>query len=101
MLSISLQFSGGSEKLLDDRREVDIKLPIDADRPCTVEILLEWINKNLLKDCDRPEMLISKGTVRPGILVLINDIDWELLGGLETILSDDDTVSFISTLHGG
>ena len=38
---------------------------------------------------------------RPGILVLINDADWELEGELEYVLRDRDDVVFISTLHGG
>ena len=38
---------------------------------------------------------------RPGVLVLINDCDWELEGGLEYELESGDTVVFISTLHGG
>ncbi len=42
--------------------------------------------------------LISR---RPGILVLINDADWELEGELDYELKDKDEVVFISTLHGG
>jgi ubiquitin related modifier 1 len=38
---------------------------------------------------------------RPGILVLINDTDWELEGEGEYALKDGDEVVFISTLHGG
>ena len=38
---------------------------------------------------------------RPGILVLVNDVDWELEGKLKYELEDGDTISFISTLHGG
>lgn len=38
---------------------------------------------------------------RPGILVLINDTDWELEGEGDYELQDDDEVVFISTLHGG
>jgi ubiquitin related modifier 1 len=38
---------------------------------------------------------------RPGILVLINDSDWELEGELEYEIKDGDDVVFISTLHGG
>lgn len=51
---------------------------------------------------------------RPGILVLVNDADWELEGGLAYQLCDNDEVRarrlcfaetsqivFISTLHGG
>lgn len=38
---------------------------------------------------------------RPGILVLINDADWELEGEDEYVLQAGDTVLFVSTLHGG
>lgn len=38
---------------------------------------------------------------RPGILVLINDADWELEGELDYELKDGDEIVFISTLHGG
>ncbi len=38
---------------------------------------------------------------RPGILILINDADWELEGELEYELQEGDNLVFISTLHGG
>lgn len=38
---------------------------------------------------------------RPGILVLLNDVDWELEGRLDALLHEGDVVTFISTLHGG
>jgi len=38
---------------------------------------------------------------RPGILVMVNDVDWELSGREETELEASDTVVFLSTLHGG
>jgi len=38
---------------------------------------------------------------RPGVLVLVNDCDWELSGQLSTTLEEKDVVVFISTLHGG
>lgn len=38
---------------------------------------------------------------RPGVLVLVNDCDWELSGQLDTLLEANDVVVFISTLHGG
>ncbi|KAL0351437.1 UNVERIFIED_CONTAM: Oxysterol-binding protein-related protein 1C [Sesamum calycinum] len=54
---------------------------------------------NLIKE--RPEMFMKGDTVRPGVLVLVNDCDWELSGQLETVLEERDVVVFISTLHGG
>lgn len=38
---------------------------------------------------------------RPGILVLINDADWELEGEEKYELQPGDTIVFVSTLHGG
>lgn len=38
---------------------------------------------------------------RPGILVLINDTDWELEGEGTYELKSGDEIVFISTLHGG
>ena len=38
---------------------------------------------------------------RPGILVLINDADWELEGEDKYELKSGDNVLFVSTLHGG
>jgi molybdopterin converting factor small subunit len=38
---------------------------------------------------------------RPGILVLINNVDWELCDEIEYELQNNDEIVFISTLHGG
>lgn len=46
-------------------------------------------------------MLITGDTISPGILVLVNECDWELMENENTKLKSGDTVSFISTLHGG
>lgn len=38
---------------------------------------------------------------RPGVLVLINDADWELEGEEKYELQPRDEIVFVSTLHGG
>lgn len=38
---------------------------------------------------------------RAGILVLINEVDWELEDEYDYIIKPNDTIGFISTLHGG
>ncbi|KAJ3513681.1 hypothetical protein NMY22_g14970 [Coprinellus aureogranulatus] len=50
-----------------------------------------------------PGILIEQAAIdrRPGILVLVNDTDWELEGEGEYVLQDGDEIVFISTLHGG
>lgn len=56
---------------------------------------------NMLVDRERPELFMLEGTVRPGILVLINDCDWELEDGPAYRLREGDAIVLISTLHGG
>ncbi|KAL9396847.1 hypothetical protein Peur_011100 [Populus x canadensis] len=64
-----------------------------------VNYLLVWVRTNLIKE--RPEMFMKGDSVRPGVLVLVNDCDWEHSGQLDTNLEEKDLVVFISTLHGG
>ncbi|KAL8426285.1 hypothetical protein Efla_006036 [Eimeria flavescens] len=40
-------------------------------------------------------------TVRGGVLALLNEVDSEVLEGADTPVKAADTVTFISTLHGG
>lgn len=99
-MRVQLQFSGGAELLFDGVREHVVDLPEEQQKSgWTLQNLLPWIKNNLLKQ--RSELLIQEGTVRPGILVLINDTDWELMGQLSYQIQSDDVITFISTLHGG
>lgn len=83
----------------------------------TIRSVLIWLKENLLKNCDRIDLLLEGDAVRPGVLVLVNDTDWELLDEVscvlfcsllfilysqeKTVLKNGDRVTFISTLHGG
>ncbi|KAM4695828.1 ubiquitin-related modifier 1 isoform 1-T1 [Rhinophrynus dorsalis] len=97
-VSLQLEFGGGAELLFDGIKRHHVTLPSQSS-PWDIRQLLVWIRQNLLKE--RPELFIQGNTVRPGILVLINDADWELMGELDYQLQDEDNVVFISTLHGG
>lgn len=98
-LPITIEFSGGAELLFDKVKKHEVILPTDHVTTWTIRALLLWIRDNLLKE--RPELFIQKNSVRPGILVLVNDTDWELCGELEYNIQKGDTIVFISTLHGG
>eukprot|EP00698_Gefionella_okellyi_P025248 TRINITY_DN917_c0_g1_i2.p1 TRINITY_DN917_c0_g1~~TRINITY_DN917_c0_g1_i2.p1 ORF type:complete len:106 (+),score=8.78 TRINITY_DN917_c0_g1_i2:84-401(+) len=105
-MKLTIEFSGGAELLFN-------KIKVHhLDTPETVKTLRDlvcWIRDNLLQE--RPDLFVSHDTVyavlashcdrRPGILVLVNDTDWELLGGIDYTLEEGDTIVFISTLHGG
>ncbi|XP_047685862.1 ubiquitin-related modifier 1 isoform X2 [Prionailurus viverrinus] len=125
-LSVEVEFGGGAELLFDGIKKHQVTLP-GQEEPWDIRNLLVWIKKNLLKE--RPELFIQGDSVRPGILVLVNDADWELLasrpplpsrplrrgwkkgpdsllslldqGELDYQLQDQDNILFISTLHGG
>mmetsp|Transcript_27623 Transcript_27623/g.65561 ORF Transcript_27623/g.65561 Transcript_27623/m.65561 type:complete len:97 (+) Transcript_27623:534-824(+) len=96
-MHLKLEFSGGMELLFGNQKAIDADVP--EQQGLTVGKLLVWVRDNLLTE--RPELFMKDDTVRPGVLVLINDTDWEITGQLETELHDGDNVVFISTLHGG
>jgi len=97
-MRLTLEFAGGAELLFGKEKLHSIDLP-EQQTPWTIRTLLVWIRENLLRE--RPELFIQGDSVRPGILVLINDTDWELLDGLNYVLKTNDNVLFVSTLHGG
>ncbi|CAB4064402.1 RAPTOR [Lepeophtheirus salmonis] len=103
---LNLEFSGGAESLLNssysEKRGIfGVEVEISSDSVgsgITLADLLLWIKKNLLIE-EKVSLFLRKGTVRPGILVLINQEDWELCEKEETLLKSQDQISFISTLH--
>ncbi|KAK6195999.1 hypothetical protein SNE40_001310 [Patella caerulea] len=97
-MEISLEFSGGAELLFDNNKKHDVILP-DQKEKWNIKNLLVWMKDNMLRE--RPELFLQGETVRPGILVLVNDADWELVGELEYEIQSKDRIVFISTLHGG
>lgn len=38
---------------------------------------------------------------KPGIIIIVNDTDYDVLEGENTVLNDNDNIVFVSTLHGG
>ena len=53
----------------------------------------------MLDDVDN--LIESDDNVKAGILVLINDADWELFDCANYVMGKKDRITFISTLHGG
>lgn len=93
-LAITLQFSGGMELMFDQVKEMHISV---AEQ--TLGELIAYIASALVKS--KPELFALANKIRPGILVLVNETDWELCGKETYVLKNKDTVVFISTLHGG
>ncbi|XP_058834144.1 ubiquitin-related modifier 1 homolog [Topomyia yanbarensis] len=95
--TITVEFSGGAEMLFGGVKEHEV--PLDGSKIVLLEEMLRWLRDNLLTG--DPALFLQDNTVRPGILVMINDTDWDLMGETDYILQPGDHVLFISTLHGG
>ncbi|KAH8102218.1 ubiquitin-like modifier 1 [Cristinia sonorae] len=106
-LNISVVFQGGLDNLFSKKPSHKLTIPATSDgKPANLTYLIFWLRDNLLSE--REELFIQDGTVRPGILVLVNEVegsgdgtDWELLGEGDYELKSGDEIIFISTLHGG
>jgi len=109
-IDLKIEFSGGLELLFGNRRTHTLSLPAvvteeakgkppPTPTPMDVTYLIRHLRTHLLTE--RPELFVEGDTVRPGILVLINDTDWELEGEGAYALKSGDEIVFISTLHGG
>ncbi|KAG2645238.1 hypothetical protein PVAP13_2KG423105 [Panicum virgatum] len=74
-MHLTLEFGGGLELLLENStkvHKVEVS-PKDGEGKVTMKGLLSWVKANLIKE--RPEMFVKGDSVRPGVLVLINDCD--------------------------
>jgi ubiquitin related modifier 1 len=67
--------------------------------PATIGQLVQVLAESHLKE--NPDFFTQDRRLRKGILVLINERDWELLDKEDSQLARGDQVTFISTLHGG
>lgn len=116
--SVRVEFGGGLELLFSNQKSHKVVIPATTanEKSTDMTYLMLWLKDNLLKE--REELFLDKNTVyapvqmcplcvlntrsrRPGILVLINDTDWELEGEGNYVVRENDEIVFISTLHGG
>ena len=81
--------------LFDNKKALEIQV----ESTFSMKDLIEELRVKYLKE--KEEMFFTNGSVRPGIIVLINDTDWELEETTSYKIQAGDRVAFISTLHGG
>ena len=98
-MKVNIEFSGGLELMFESKKKIELNFEEKKEGEYQLRDIIEELRANHLKD--REELFVQGGTVRPGIIVLVNDTDWELLEADEYKVQPNDTVSFISTLHGG
>lgn len=96
-LGVKVEFGGGTELLFDKQKSIDLELISDKD--WTISELIKHLCQHHIKE--RVELFASGTKIRPGILILVNDVDYEIVGGDHYKLKEGDRILFISTLHGG
>ncbi|CAI5757330.1 unnamed protein product [Candida verbasci] len=99
-IKIKIEFLGGLDIISNSIREHKVTVPFEEGE-ATMKDLINWITKNIISDPKDIPVFIENETVRPGILVLINDTDWELEGMEDYVIEQGDVFTFTSTLHGG
>ncbi|MEM3565071.1 MAG: MoaD/ThiS family protein [Candidatus Jordarchaeaceae archaeon] len=75
------------------------KMLFTIENGATVRSLL-----NLIREVDEKlfnAITVNGGQLNPGIIILINKVDIDLLQGIDTKLQDGDNVVFLSAVHGG
>ncbi|KAF2503058.1 ubiquitin related modifier 1 [Lophium mytilinum] len=102
VIPITVEFSGGLEMLFSNQRKLDFSIAAkdESGLNSNVAFLVRYLCDNVMKD-PRKDLFVLDDTVRPGILVLINDADWELEGEDKYEIQKGDNILFVSTLHGG
>ena len=94
-MEISCEFTGGLELLFDGIKHKKVTLKENSK----ITSLFHSLASNM--SLHSKELFLKDNFIRPGILVLINEVDWELEGEHDYTLVDGDSIVMISTLHGG
>ena len=95
-MKIKVELGGGLELLFDKVKNFDIE--IEKNEGTIKDIIMIMLSK--IKG-DSNLFASQDGIIKPGIIVLHNDADWEIYDKENTKIEDKDVISFISTLHGG
>ena len=83
-VSLTIELSGGLDLLFGKVKKHSVSVPPKKEDEeqkngvISVRTVLAYMRDSMLKE--RPELFMQGDSVRPGILVLINDTDWELEG---------------------
>ena len=77
-MKVHVELAGGLHLLFSHIKSLDLEFEEESVR---VKAVISTLRLHHLKNS--PELFISGEGVRPGILVLVNEVDWELEGLLD------------------
>ncbi|OII77299.1 hypothetical protein cand_020090 [Cryptosporidium andersoni] len=97
-MKVRLEFTGGLELLTGNKSIFDLDW-LEEDS-FSMKKLISYI-KDTVIESRKDYFIDSDVKIKPGIIVLVNNCDWDIVGGENYQVKDGDLVTFISTLHGG
>lgn len=80
---LTIELAGGLDLLFGNKKTLTLDAPT---APLSMRALISLLREFHLRE--RPELFVQGEGVRPGILVLINEVDWELEAQLEAEVKD-------------
>ena len=95
-VTIKVEFEGGLENDFNARDGLKVEIP----KGTKLFELPAFLAKKYLNSSKPTRFIGENGTLLPGILVMINEVDSEI-DGTDVVLEKNDNVTYISTLHGG
>ena len=117
MPKLTIELAGGLESYFNNKAKIVLSTKkSDGDDDCVHQVetlppamrdLINLLKRNFLSVKEELFLVPVNDandlsfTVRAGILTLVDDVDWEIIGGLDAPLDEAQCVTFISTLHGG
>ncbi|KAJ2741428.1 hypothetical protein GGI20_005196 [Coemansia sp. BCRC 34301] len=102
ILHITTKYTSGMELLIQGKAlELEHYFAVDPKaEAATMKDLIKYVSEtHVLRG--KQEAFTRAESVCPGIMVIVNGCDWEVMDELEYKLENNDVVEFISTLHGG
>lgn len=110
-IPIKVWLQGGLQGIFSDKKDennypipkhaIDVALPVSFSNAATVGSLIVHLTETYLSKSPERHRFSVVGMLSVGILVVINEEDWEIPGKEEAQLEAGDEVFFISTMHGG
>ena len=94
-MDVKVEFEGGLQTDFEAPNGITVKVPEETTLGKLAPLVLEQFGKG-----KAIRFVGEGGAVVPGILIMLNDTDSEI-EGLDTVLKPGDSVTYISTLHGG
>ena len=85
-MRLKAELAGGLHLLFDNKKQLELELTPAADGRVLLRAVIAELAAKHIKE--HAELFALGDSVRPGILVLLNEVDWELEGMLDAELKE-------------